>query len=270
MGCLMRKPSRTRLAVLAAMMITVTALSARLRADTGMCRGASVTIPFTDVAGSNIFFCSIAAAYFSGLTNGTTPTTYNPTDLVLRDQMSAFVTRTLDQSLRRGSRRAALGQWWTPKIAEAVRATDVGTAPQFVVADGEHILVSNTAGTLQLVEASSGNLISTTGFGLINLRGILVAGSLIWTVGYRPAPYDQYEILVTTHGSNGGTFLVAGNNPIGLTFDGEYIWIANFGTSPNTGSLTRLRVSLTSPANTFTAGFNQPYGILYDGASLWN
>ncbi len=46
-------------------------------ADTGTCGGAMVTLPFTDVAG-NIFFCQIAEAYFSGLTNGTTPTTYSP------------------------------------------------------------------------------------------------------------------------------------------------------------------------------------------------
>jgi hypothetical protein len=53
--------------------------SNRLPADTGTCGGAMnmTTLPFTDVMG-NIFFCSISEAYFSGLTNGTTPTTYTP------------------------------------------------------------------------------------------------------------------------------------------------------------------------------------------------
>ena len=76
------------------------------------------TLPFTDVMG-NIFFCQIAEAYFSGLTNGTTPTTYSPSDPVLRDQMAAFVTRTQDSALRRGSRRAALGQWALPSALSA-------------------------------------------------------------------------------------------------------------------------------------------------------
>ena len=40
---------------------------------------------------SNIFFCSIAGAYFSGLANGTSATTYNPMGLVSREQMAAFV-----------------------------------------------------------------------------------------------------------------------------------------------------------------------------------
>src|SRR5215469_18768297 len=82
--------------------------SNRLPADTGTCGGAMTTLPFTDVMGS-IFFCSIAEAYFSGLTNGTTPTTYSPDDFVRRDQMSAFVTRTQDSALRRASRKAAVG-----------------------------------------------------------------------------------------------------------------------------------------------------------------
>jgi hypothetical protein len=87
--------------------------SSRLPADTGTCGGAMTTLPFTDVAG-NVFFCQIAEAYFSGLTNGTTPTTYSPSANVPREQMAAFITRTQDSALRRGSRRAALNQWATP------------------------------------------------------------------------------------------------------------------------------------------------------------
>jgi S-layer homology domain len=93
------------LALVALAAILVTA-SARLRADTavtGTCGGSSTTLPFTDVPSSSVFFCSIAAAYFSGLTNGTTATTFSPAAAVTREQMAAFVSRTLDQSLRRQS-----------------------------------------------------------------------------------------------------------------------------------------------------------------------
>src|ERR1700741_3147150 len=103
-----------RISLLMAAVSTLIAISVRMHADTGTCSGASITLPFTDVASSNIFFCSIAEAYFSGLTNGTTATTYSPGDPVPREQMAAFITRTMDQSLKRGSRRAALNQWWTP------------------------------------------------------------------------------------------------------------------------------------------------------------
>jgi hypothetical protein len=90
-------------------LISVLAIgSARLRADTGTCGGQMITLPFTDVPGGSFFFCSIGEAFISGLTSGTTPTTYGPSANVPREQMAAFVTRTMDQSLKRGSQRAAL------------------------------------------------------------------------------------------------------------------------------------------------------------------
>ena len=95
----------------------LTGASRLVRADTGTCGGASITLPFTDVSASNIFFCSIAQAYISGLTNGTSATSYDPATAVTREQMSAFITRTQDSALKRGNRRAALGQWWTPTSA---------------------------------------------------------------------------------------------------------------------------------------------------------
>jgi hypothetical protein len=93
-----------RFLLLISLMASLSFLSGRMQADTGSCRGVTITLPFTDVMG-NPFFCQIAAAYFSGLTNGTSTTTYTPSQLAPREQMAAFVSRTLDQSLKRGSRR---------------------------------------------------------------------------------------------------------------------------------------------------------------------
>jgi hypothetical protein len=52
------------LGLVAAVMSRMLAASPFMRADTGTCNGASITMPFNDVASSNIFFCSIASAYF--------------------------------------------------------------------------------------------------------------------------------------------------------------------------------------------------------------
>src|SRR5438132_13405227 len=79
-------------------LLVLTGAFSLLRADTGACNGTNITLPFLDVAG-NQFFCAIAAAYFTGITVGTGATTFTPGSLVTRDQMSAFVTRTLDYSL---------------------------------------------------------------------------------------------------------------------------------------------------------------------------
>jgi hypothetical protein len=97
---LTRKKLRIALILTATMAVSLLT-STRLPADTGNC-GGPVTLPFTDVM-TDSFFCNIAEAYFSGLTNGTTPTTYNPSDGVPRDQMAAFIPRAQDSALRRGS-----------------------------------------------------------------------------------------------------------------------------------------------------------------------
>ena len=73
-----RKSLAVRAALLISLLVNLTVISTRIQAATGTCGGASITLPFTDVPASNIFFCSIASAYFSGLTNGTTATTYAP------------------------------------------------------------------------------------------------------------------------------------------------------------------------------------------------
>src|SRR5215471_13954313 len=137
----------TRVVLLISLIVLLTTLSTRHRADTGACGGQMITLPFTDVM-SSPFFCQIAEAYFSGLANGTSATTYNPSGTVSRDQMAAFITRTQDSSLRRGSKRAALRQFWTttPRYlnsAGGLGTTTVGGNPLSVQSDGEDLWVAN-------------------------------------------------------------------------------------------------------------------------------
>jgi hypothetical protein len=81
-----------RALLLISVMANLTILSRTIQADTGSCGGVTITLPFTDVMG-NGFFCQIAGAYFSGLTNGTTATTYSPGVVVTRERMAAFIAR---------------------------------------------------------------------------------------------------------------------------------------------------------------------------------
>src|SRR5215471_2171656 len=148
-----------RIALLVSLIINLTVISTRHHADTGTCGGQTTTVPFTDVMGSG-FFCQIAEAYFSGLANGTSATTYNPSGNVTRDQMSAFITRTLDQSLKRGSRRAALNQWWTPLNGTNIRTSAVGSQPGQVVSDGADLWVANfSGGSVTRVRGSDGTVL---------------------------------------------------------------------------------------------------------------
>ncbi len=182
----MRKKLRIAL-ILTATIVVSLLTSTRLPADTGSCGGAPITLPFTDVM-TNGFFCNIAEAFFSGLTNGTTPTTYSPSDSVPRDQMAAFITRTQDSSLRRGSKRAALQQFWTttPRYDSSLGGlgtTVVGTSPLLAASDGEDVWVANNAsGTVSRVRGSDGKLLETW-TGAINAVGVLAAMGRVFVTG---------------------------------------------------------------------------------------
>src|SRR6516225_4854021 len=148
-----------RIFLLVSFVTGLTLTSTRLHADSGTCGGVTTTVPFTDVM-SSPFFCQIAEAFFSGLTNGTSATTYSPSANVTRDQMSAFITRTQDSALRRGSSRAALQQFWTtmPRYTAAdggLGTTTVGILPLLVQSDGEDLWVANSSSnTVSQVHAS--------------------------------------------------------------------------------------------------------------------
>jgi hypothetical protein len=235
-----------------------------LRADTGACGGANVTLPFTDVAG-NAFFCQIAAAYFAGLTNGTSATTFSPANNVTRDQMTAFITRTLDQSLKRGSRRAALGQHWTPGGPAAVGLTTVDKYPDAVAADGDDVWVLHEGngpdGTVWRVSARDGRVLgSWTGI-MSSAGGLLVAlGRVFVTAGIAGRLYmidpalspRQATLVLTDVGSYAGA----------MAFDGARLWIA-----------TLEGVTIVTPGSPFTMQKvtvpGDAQGILYDGANIW-
>ncbi len=251
-----------RAVVLISLMASLIIVSSRMQADTGNCGGVTVTLPFKDVMASP-FFCQIAAAYFSGLTNGTTATTYSPTQTVKRDQMAAFITRTMDQALKRGSRRAVAKKWWTPQDANSMTLTAVGDNPLRVEFDGTDLWVTNLgSGSVMRIRPSDGKLLDTwTGatdaFGIAAAMGkIFIAGQLNPGKLYMIDP-TQPAGVVTTLTNSLGAF------PTGIAFDGSRIWTAN-----DSGSVSIVSLNPTM-VTTVTTGFNQPLGILYDGTNIW-
>ena len=242
--------------------VVIMMASKRMPADTGTCGGVMTTVPFTDVMG-NIFFCQIAEAYLSGLTKGTTSTTYSPSDVVLRDQMAAFATRTQDSALRRGSRRAALEQWATLAVPRATAKTTVGSVPQFVKSDGADLWVADLSSSdVKRVRASDGRLLETW-TGATFAYGVLVTQGRVYVTG-DTSPGSPYVIDPTLAPGDVATLSSSlGNNSVGLATDGIYIWTTNFlGNSIS-------KVDPVSGATTNIGGFSVPNGILFDGANLW-
>lgn len=261
----MNTRTRKRALLLAGTLVIITAASTRMNADTGVCGGASVTLPFVDVSAGNIFFCSIAEAFFSGLANGTDPTHYSPSTNVPREQMAAFVTRTMDQSVKRASRRAALDQFWITQTDKNLGLTFLGgvSKPQHVKFDGTDLWVANLgSGTVSRVRASDGKLLETW-TGANGAYSLLVAMGKVFVVGSVTAAGKLYQIDPTQPPGTVTTVTNLGTAPASIAFDGQRIWVANNGGSLSIVTLSPLNVT------TVSAGFSQPVGIIYDGANIW-
>lgn len=253
---------KTRMLLLVSAMLLISIASSRLRADTAVCGGQSVTLPFTDVPAVSPFFCAIAEAYFSGLTSGTSANTYSPSATVSREQMAAFTTRTMDQSLKRGSRRAALDQWWVPSFNNLFGETVVGNVPKGVKSDGVDVWVANRgSGTVSRVRASDGQLLGTW-TGAVQAGQVLVARGRVFVTGVT-SPGRLY--LVDPRQPPGPVFVLSsslGANPQGIAFDGSRIWIAN--TGDNSVSIYEFTTLVTT-----ISGFSSPAGVIYDGTNIW-
>jgi hypothetical protein len=251
-----------RIVVLITLMMTLTVLSSRLKADTGTCGGVSVTLPFTDVMASGLF-CQIAAAYFSGLTNGTTATTYSPTQTVTREQMAAFITRTLDQSLKRGSKRAVAKKWWMPQTANSLTLTNVGDSPQLVKFDGTDLWVAHFfSDNVTRVRPSDGKVLDTW-TGALAATGIVAAMGRIFITG-QTNPGRLYMIDPTQPAGAVTTLTNSlGDYSASIAFDGTRVWTAN-----TSGSVSIVSLNPTA-VTTVSTGFLQPRGILYEGSNIW-
>jgi hypothetical protein len=255
-----------RAVVLISLMASLTIVSSKMNADTGDCGGVTITLPFTDVMG-NAFFCQIAAAYFSGLSNGTTATTFSPGVTVTREQMAAFTTRTLDQSLKRGSQRAVAKKWFTPQDANSLALTDVGDTPFLVEFDGTDLWVANfSSGNVMRIRPSDGKLLDTW-TGATFAAGIVAAMGRIFVTG-RTTPGSLYMIDPTEPAGAVATLTSSlGGAPTGIAFDGSRIWTANFsGGSPGSVSIVSLNPTTVTTVST---GFSRPHGMLYDGSNIW-
>ena len=222
--------------------------------------------PFTDLAADS--FCAFVLEIFTlGITTGTTPTTYEPGSNVSRLQMAAFLSRTVDGALKRGSRRASLDQFWTTQNATVLGMTTVGANPQTVRSDGADLWVANFGGTVARVRASDGKLLEQwTGAAsadgvAIAMGRVVVAGGTVPGYLYGIDP-SQPAGAVTTLATN------LGGIPIGVAFDGGRFWTANF-CAP--GSVSIVTPGATTPwtVTTVTTGFTNPFGALYDGSNVW-
>jgi YVTN family beta-propeller protein len=228
-----------------------------------MCGGQSYPFPYTDVSAVGAPFCpGIMEAYVTGVSKGTTPTTFSPNNTVTRVQMTTFLQRSLDQELKRTSRRAALNQWWTPQTTNAMQTIAVGGNAVSCAADGADIWVATSGQVIQL-QAGTGTVLGAW-TGATGSYAVQVVAGKVFVAG-QTIPGSLYVIDPTqSPGPVTPATSALGDDPVGIAFDGTNIWTANLGSS----------VSIITPQSpytvtTVTTGFSIPTGILFDGASIW-
>jgi hypothetical protein len=222
-----------------------------------LCGGVDYPFPYTDVSGVGAAFCpGIMEAYVTGVSKGTTPTTFSPNETVTRVQMTTFLQRSLDQGVTRASRRTLLKQRWL--IDYYVPPTVLSGLPVFCAADGENIWVA-AQGEMDQIQAGTGKVLGTwTGF------------TKSWPIA---ATFGR--IITADNGAPNGLYLIDPTSPPGpvsstftlpggassIAYDGNNIFIANF-----SGSVS---VVTGGTLATYNAGFNKPVGLVYDGTQMW-
>lgn len=220
--------------------------------------------PFTDVEFVDPFCPFVLEIFRLGITTGTTPTTYSPNDIVTRLQMSAFLSRTVDTILRRGSPRTPANRHWNGQFA-ALGVTTVGTTPRLVTCDGTDMWVANFGNaTVTRIRASDGRFLETwTSAGsawepIAAMGAIVVSGNTVPGRLYRIDPSAPAGDVTTVAST-------LGNSPTGIAFDGGRFWTANIGGSV---SIVTPQATLPWTVTTVTTGF-VPLGALYDGSNVW-
>jgi len=226
--------------------------------------------PFTDV--SPLFCPYILEAYYTGITAGTSATTFSPDAPITRGQAAVFVTKGLDQALGRGSRRAALGQWWTttPHYDFGLGLTPVGSDPEWVTADGTDLWVANRGdGTVSRVRASDGKLLGNWS-GAGQPQQIIVALGRVLVLSRNGGLY-----LIDPSQPEGSAQLAAATGPLSfsMTFDGDRFWVSSDDGSAGSMGVLQIVTPTAALPWTITSVTNDQYPLAgtmgYDGANVW-
>jgi hypothetical protein len=221
--------------------------------------------PFTDVSPQLCPY--VLEMYYLGITAGTSPTTYSPDATVTRGQAAVFVSKGVNQSIARSSRRAALGQWWTTSYftwTQGLAVTPLPDSLGAVVSDGADVWVAGAA-SLFRVRASDGKLLdtgTTTGGSLLAAMGrIFVGGGTAADAGAL--------FMIDPSGPASAAVNVAALPPFpnSLAFDGSSVWTTNL----QSASVSIVTPSSTTPwpVTTVTAGMQYPVAVVFDGHSIW-
>jgi hypothetical protein len=237
--------------------------------------------PFVDVA----FFCSpILELYNLGVASGTSPSTFAPDQLATRAEASAFVARSFNQTLRRSTRRAALGQWWTttPHWDIGLGTTFLPTATTGVVFDGADLWSLDGNGSVYRVRAGDGRPLETWA-GSSTALALSAAMGRVFVTGFTGVtiPYNGFLDVIDPSQPAGTPTRVAENVgavPVAIAFDGAKLWIADSGIGAfQSGGIVIVSPTSAPPwdvGEVFVpcggAARCYPSDVIFDGQNVWS
>jgi hypothetical protein len=220
--------------------------------------------PFTDV--SDAAFCPfVLELFYLAVTTGTTPTTFDPNASVTRLQMAAFLSRTVDRSLRRAGRRAVLNQHWTIQAPINLGVTTLPSVPRGVQSDGTDVWVAlQGSDQVSRVRGGDGRVVETWS-GASGALSVLVAMGRVFATGSQSSG-QLYRIDPSLPAGAVTTVATGlGNSAQGIGFDGSRIWTGGF----HSISIVTPTASLPWTVTTISTGFNYPIAPLWDGSNIW-
>jgi len=139
-----------------------------------------------------------------------------------------------------------------------------GAGPYGVTFDGANIWVWNQlAQNVAKLRASDGTVLGT--FPVPAPGWMTFDGANIWVPSSNSPQGSVYKVRASD-GKVIGTFTV-GSDPIAAAFDGENVWVVNFGGN----SVSKLRASDGTQLATIQLrpGSVMPFGLAFDGENIW-
>ena len=184
--------------------------------------------------------------------------------------MTTFLQRSIDQTLRRSSRRDALGQWWTPTSATGLRSEALpGAGPAFFCkSDGERVWVA-TGDRVVSVRAANGEPNHSISLSHTGATGVLVAYGRVTVVdpvtgnvsGFRPLSSPPYSF-------EGAFNFGPSYHPNQIAFDGNRFWTANF--ADESIAIVPLGANgVPTVTGVVVPGFVSPVDVVFDGTNMW-
>jgi hypothetical protein len=249
--------------------LAISALLCAFLAGGAVRRAEDTCGPFADV--SAMYCPYVLEVYYAGISAGTSSTTFSPDVPITRGEAAVFAAKTLNQAVKRSSRRAALGRWSTTAPWGAW-FSGVGTTPlphaptgfSRMAADGTDIWVGDSQGVGRF-RASDGQFLDfwTTDQAP---SGIVSAFGLVLVAGWTPSGTGHFYVIDPRLPA--GAAQKVADIPAyttDLAFDGGGVWAANIG-----GVSSIYPVSAGSwQATNYTTGFQAVNGITYDGQHVW-